>query len=34
VDFCEPMALTFVDATMLQYARVRKSALKLTGVRR
>jgi len=34
VQFCEPMALTFRDASMLQYAQARQSALRLTGIRR
>jgi anaerobic carbon-monoxide dehydrogenase iron sulfur subunit len=34
VQFCEPHALTFKDASMLPYGQARQSALKLTGVRR
>lgn len=34
VQFCEPMALTFRDANMLQYDQTRQSAKKLTGARR
>ena len=34
VRFCDPGALTFVDAAAMQYPRLRASALTFTGVRR
>ena len=34
VRFCEPGALTFKDASMLQYAQARAAALRVAGGRR